>query len=62
LERKIKRLRAYGGGEYDVNTLKKFCEKNGIIHKTGALYTQQQNGIAERKTRTLKVLAALEKC
>jgi len=31
-----------------------FCEKNGIIHKTSAPCTPQQNGIAKRKNRTLK--------
>ena len=32
------------------NFLKEFCEKNGIVHEISA----QQNGIAERKNRTLK--------
>jgi len=31
-----------------------FCEKNGIIHETGAPYTPQQSGVAERKNRTFK--------
>jgi len=30
------------------------CEKNGIIHETNAPYTPQQNGVVERKNRTLK--------
>jgi hypothetical protein len=54
LDRKIKRLRSDRGGEYDPNTLKAFCEQNGIIHETTAPYTPEQNGIAERKNRTLK--------
>ena len=54
LDRKIKRLRSDRGGEYDTNSLANFCEKNGIIHETSAPYTPQQNGIAERKNRTLK--------
>ena len=54
LNLKIKRLRSDRGGEYDSNPLKKFCETNGIIHETTAPYTPEQNGIAERKNRTLK--------
>jgi len=34
--------------------LTNFCEKNGIIHETSAPYTPQQNGVDERKNRTLK--------
>ena len=30
-----------------------FCEENGLIHQTSAPYTPQQNGLAERKNRTL---------
>ncbi|KAL0413818.1 UNVERIFIED_CONTAM: Retrovirus-related Pol polyprotein from transposon TNT 1-94 [Sesamum radiatum] len=54
LDKKIKRLRSDRGGEYSTNFLKDFCEKNGIIHETSAPYTPQQNGVAERKNRTLK--------
>lgn len=54
LNKKIKRLRSDRGGEYNTLGLKDFCEKNGIIHEFSAPYTPQQNGIAERKNRTLK--------
>ena len=54
LNKNIKRLRTDRGGEYDGASLKKFCELNGIIHEVTAPYTPEQNGVAERKNRTLK--------
>ncbi|KAA0060696.1 ty1-copia retrotransposon protein [Cucumis melo var. makuwa] len=54
LGKKIKRLRSDRCGEYSDKTLKDFCESNDIIHEFTAPYSQQQNGIAERKNRTLK--------
>ncbi|KAK8570584.1 hypothetical protein V6N13_032201 [Hibiscus sabdariffa] len=54
LGRRIKWLRSDRGGEYGSNFLKEVCEKNDIIHETSAPYFPQQNGIAERKNRTLK--------
>ena len=54
LGKKVKVLRSNRGGEYESLSLSKFCEVNGIIHQTTAPYTLQQNGVAERKNRTLK--------
>ncbi|KAD3067345.1 hypothetical protein E3N88_35225 [Mikania micrantha] len=54
LDRKIKRFRSDRGGEYSTTNLKNFCEEHGIIHEYSAPYTPQQNGVAERKNRTLK--------
>ncbi|KAL4325414.1 hypothetical protein GQ457_11G025020 [Hibiscus cannabinus] len=58
LDRRIKRLRSDRGGEYGSNFFNNFmknsCEKNDIIHETLAPYFPQQNGIAERKNKTLK--------
>ena len=31
-----------------------FCSQHGIIHQTTAPYSPQQNGVVERKNRTLK--------
>ena len=47
---KIKQLRSNRGGEYH---FPEYCENVGIIHETFAPYTPQQNGVAERKNRTL---------
>lgn len=46
----IKCLRSDRGGEY-YNSL--YFESTGIVHETTAPYTPQQNGVAERKNRTL---------
>ena len=54
LDKKIKRVRSDRGGEYSPDTLKAFCEQLGIVHETTAPYSPEQNGIAERKNRTLK--------
>ncbi|XP_075096171.1 uncharacterized protein LOC142174282 [Nicotiana tabacum] len=54
LNTKIKRLSSDKGGEYITNILEAFCEKNGIIHEVSTPYTLQQNGVAERKNKTLK--------
>ena len=47
---KIKRLRSDRGGEY---YFPDYFETMGIIHEITAPYTPQQNGVAERKNRTL---------
>ncbi|CAL9028169.1 unnamed protein product, partial [Prunus brigantina] len=48
---KIKVLRTDRGQEYIV--CDEFLEKNGIKHQLTARYTPQQNGVAERKNRTI---------
>ena len=46
----IKRLRSDRGGEYYDP---KIFQSTGIIHEVTTPYTPQQNGLAERKNRTL---------
>nr|GEW86824.1 hypothetical protein [Tanacetum cinerariifolium] len=53
LGRKIKVVRSDRGGEY-VSSFVDLCVKHGIRHEFTAPYSPQQNGIAERKNRTLK--------
>ena len=53
LGKNIKVLRSDRGGEYE-SPFGEFCSQHGIIHQTIAPYSPQQNGIAERKNRTLK--------
>ncbi|CAM8922385.1 unnamed protein product [Rhodiola kirilowii] len=47
----IKKLRIDRGGEYFNPS---YFQSVGIIHETTAPYTQQQNGVSERKNRALK--------
>ncbi|XP_075491105.1 uncharacterized protein LOC142529455 [Primulina tabacum] len=51
--KKIKVLRSDCGGEYE-SPFAEFCDQHCIKHERTAPYSSQQNGIAERKNRTLK--------
>ena len=53
LERKIKVLRTDRGGEYQSIPFKELCDEKGIVHQLTMPYTPQQNGVAERRNRTL---------
>lgn len=50
---KIKILGSDRGGEYFFHEFDDFCEEHGIIHQRSAPRTLQQNGLAERKNRTI---------
>ena len=49
----IKVLRTDRGGEYISQEFLRFCRENGIQKQFTARYTPQQNGVAERKNRTI---------
>lgn len=49
----IKCLRTDRGGEFTSNESKEYCETNGIKRQLTAAYTPHQNGVAERKNRTV---------
>lgn len=49
----IKGLRTDRGGEFTSQEFTKFCDINGIRRQLTAAYTPQQNGVAERKNRTI---------
>lgn len=53
----IKRIRSDHGGEFQNETMKVFCEDHGIAHQFSAPRTPQQNGVVERKNRTLQEMA-----
>ncbi|GKA02679.1 retrovirus-related pol polyprotein from transposon TNT 1-94 [Tanacetum coccineum] len=50
---KIKSMRSDRGGEFLSKEFNKFCEDNGIRRFLMALYSPQQNGVVERKNRTI---------
>ena len=49
----IKVLLTDRGGEYISREFETFCENNGIKRQLTAAYMPQQNGVCERKNRTL---------
>ncbi|KAJ0556052.1 putative RNA-directed DNA polymerase [Helianthus annuus] len=52
-QRRIKRIRSDNGTEFKNSKMEEFCDERGILHEFSAPYTPQQNGVAERKKRTL---------
>ncbi|KAH9704543.1 hypothetical protein KPL70_011512 [Citrus sinensis] len=54
---KIKVIRSDNGTEYTTDKFAKFCEAAGIEHQLTATYTPQQNGVSERKNRTVMEMA-----
>ncbi|KAK1610870.1 hypothetical protein QYE76_034543, partial [Lolium multiflorum] len=53
----IKAIRSDNGSEFKNYTLNDFLSDEGIRHQYSAAYTPQQNGVAERKNRTLMDMA-----
>ena len=49
----IQTLRSDNGGEYTSKAFNDFCREHGIQRQFSTPYTPQQNGVAERKNRTL---------
>jgi transposase InsO family protein len=52
-KRKIKILRSDNGGEYTSNEFRSFCRDVRIKRELTTPYNPQQNGVAERKNRTI---------
>jgi transposase InsO family protein len=52
-ELKVKKIRSNNGSEFKNLQVEGFLEEEGIKHKFSAPYTPQQNGVVERKNRTL---------
>ena len=56
----IKAMRSDRGGEFTSNEFNEFCEENRIRRPLTLPYSPQQNGVAERKNRS--ILKRLEVC
>jgi len=54
---KILKVRSDHGGEFENEPFEAFCEKHGIVHEFSSLRTPQQNGVVERKNKTLQEIA-----
>ncbi|MCO5594006.1 hypothetical protein L7F22_048025 [Adiantum nelumboides] len=53
LNKSLRNLRTDNGDEYVSNAFKDNCMQEGIFHQLTVPYSPQQNGVAERKNRTL---------
>ena len=47
-------IRSDHRGEFQNESFENFCEENGIHHNFSALRTPKQNGVVERKNRSLE--------
>jgi len=56
-EKKIKCIRSDRGGEFLSNDFIKLCQQEGIKHELTAHSSSQQNGVVERRNRTLVEMA-----
>ena len=53
----ISKIRSDRIEEFDNDVFKAFCEENGFFHNFSSSRTPQQNGVVERKNRTLQEFA-----
>jgi transposase InsO family protein len=53
----IKWLRSDNDTEYTSNQFLEYCNSRGIVHQYTTPYTPQQNGVYERKNKTVMEMA-----
>jgi transposase InsO family protein len=51
------KIRSDNSSEFKNSSIEDWCEDQGIKHEFSATYTPQQNGVVERKNKTLITLA-----
>nr|GEZ94429.1 zinc finger, CCHC-type [Tanacetum cinerariifolium] len=56
---KLRMLRTNRGGEFTSNEFTKYCKENGIARQLTTPYSLQQNGVVERRNRTVVPARAL---
>ena len=59
---RVKALRTDNGIEFKNSILDHFCAEKGIMRQYSSAHTPQQNGVAERRNRTLKDTARTMLC
>jgi transposase InsO family protein len=57
--KQVKALRSDNGGEFVSTQFKELCKREGIHRKYTTPYTPQQNGVVERRNRTVM---EMERC
>ncbi|GJW44430.1 putative ribonuclease H-like domain-containing protein [Tanacetum coccineum] len=53
VDHKVKVIRCDNGTEFKNKEMNQFCEMKGILRQFSVARTPQQNGVAERRNRTL---------
>jgi len=56
---KIASIRSDHGGKFENKDFESFCDENGIEHNFFSHRTPQQNGVVERKNRSLEKIARM---
>ena len=55
----ITSIRSDHGEEFENDKFQLFCEENGILHNFSTTRTPQQNGVVERKNRSLQEMSRI---
>jgi transposase InsO family protein len=58
-ELKVKKIRSDNGSEFKNLQVEEYLEEEGVKHEFSTPYTAQQNGVVERKNRTLIDMARM---
>jgi transposase InsO family protein len=53
----LKKVRSDNGSEFKNTNVEEFCDEKGIKHEFSTTYATEQNGVIERKNRTLIEMA-----